>query len=174
MWDTIHRMREAGNCFITGHTAAMKGATTRCRGAPIVGVGTKDQYVTPKFAKAGDKIIITKGRPLKRPVFSPPPAQVIEKKFGKELLARKAEGIFLQMSVWKTVLLPPRLACGRTCHAMHDATEWRHLGPLYEMGHASRCGVRVEKRKNRRRRWELEESAISRIDPYASISEERW
>jgi hydrogenase maturation factor len=54
---------------------------------------------------------------------------------------------------------------------MHDATECGIWGALYEMGYASRCGVRVEKEKIVVEDGVKEICAYLGIDPYASISE---
>ena len=63
VWDTIHQQCvKLGIAVITGHTARYEGCHyPMVGGATIVGVGELDEYVTPRFCKAGDKMIITKG-----------------------------------------------------------------------------------------------------------------
>jgi len=55
-------MRKNGINIITGHTARYSDCHyPMVGGATIIGIGGLDEYVTPKLARAGDKIIITKG-----------------------------------------------------------------------------------------------------------------
>ncbi|MDP2917293.1 MAG: AIR synthase related protein, partial [Dehalococcoidia bacterium] len=63
MWDTMHRECERlGINVITGHTARYENCHyPMVGGATMLGIGELDEYVTPKFARAGDQIIITKG-----------------------------------------------------------------------------------------------------------------
>src|SRR3990170_5134464 len=63
MWDTMHRECEKlGIAVVTGHTARYENCHyPMVGGATVVGVGEKDEYVTPRFARAGDRIVITKG-----------------------------------------------------------------------------------------------------------------
>ena len=63
MWNTMHQECERlGISVICGHTARYENCHyPMVGGATIVGVGEKDEYVTPSMARAGDKIIITKG-----------------------------------------------------------------------------------------------------------------
>jgi hydrogenase expression/formation protein HypE len=174
MWDTIHKeCLRLGIAIITGHTARYEGCNyPMVGGATIVGVGTKDEYVTPKFARPGDKIIITKGPAIEATgIFAAALPGLIEKEFGKAF-AEKAAGIFYKMSVVEDGLTAITVGVrDNGVTAMHDATECGIWGALYEMGHASRCGVRVEKEKIVVEDGVKEICAYLGIDPYASISE---
>jgi hydrogenase expression/formation protein HypE len=174
MWDTIHKeCVKLGLSIITGHTAKYEGCHyPMVGGATIVGVGTKDQYITPKFAKPGDKLIITKGPAIEATgIFAAALPGLIEKEFGKAF-AKKAESIFYKMSVVEDGLAAITVGVrDNGVTAMHDATECGIWGALYEMGHASNCGVRVEKEKIVVEDGVLEICAYLGIDPYASISE---
>ncbi len=174
MWDVIHQeCVKMGITIITGHTARY----TDCHypmvgGATLVGVGGLDEYVTPKLAKPGDKIIITKGPAIEASgIFATMFPQLLEEKFGAQF-SRKAQSIFYKMSVVEdgiTAIGVGRRDNGVT--AMHDATECGVWGGLYEIGQSSALGVRVEKDKIVVEDCVPEICRYFGIDPYASISE---
>jgi hydrogenase maturation factor len=141
-------------------------------GATIIGVGGLDEYVTPRLAKAGDKIIITKGPAIEASgIFATMLPKLIEEKFGREF-SRKAQDIFYKMSVVEdgmTAVAVGRRDQGVT--AMHDATECGIWGGLYEIGQSSGCGVRVEQEKIVLEEGVSEICKLFDIDPYSSISE---
>jgi len=174
MWDTIHReCKKMGINIITGHTARYEN----CRypmvgGATVIGVGRLDEYVTPKFAKAGDKIIITKGPAIEAVgIFAAALPNIIEQKFGHEFI-KKAEKIFYKMSVVEDGMTAVSVGVrDKGVTAMHDATECGIWGALYELGQASGLGIRVEKDKIVVEDGVMEICDLLGIDPYASISE---
>ncbi len=174
LWDTIHKeCVKLGISIITGHTARYDNCHyPMVGGATIIGVGSKDEYVTPKFAAVGDKIIITKGPAIEAcGIFGAALPKLMEKEFGAEF-AKKAENIFYKMSVVEDGLTAASVGIrddGVT--AMHDATECGIWGALYEIGHASKLGVHVEKEKIVIEDGVLEICAYLGIDPYSSISE---
>jgi len=63
-------------------------------GATVIGIGPKDRYVTPDMARIGDIVILTKGRPSKRPACSPSPFRArggtVREKAARE--ARRSSG----------------------------------------------------------------------------------
>lgn len=174
MWETIHRECEKmGIAVITGHTARYENCHyPMVGGATIVGVGELDEYVTPRLAKAGDKIIITKGPAIEATgIFSAMFPALIQKEFGAGF-SDKAQQIFYKMSVVEDALTA--VSVGRRENgvtAMHDATECGIWGALYEIAQAAGLGVRIEKERI------VVEDGVSEIcryfciDPYASISE---
>ena len=173
-WDIIHRECEKlGIAVITGHTARYEGCHyPMVGGATMVGVGELDEYVTPRFCKAGDKIIITKGPAIEATgIFAAMLPGVIEEKYGKDL-RKKAEQVFYQMSVVEDAMTAVSVGVRENgVTAMHDATECGIWGGLFELAQAANLGVRVEKEK-----IVVEESVpdvcrLFGIDPYASISE---
>ena len=173
-WDVIHRECEKlGIAVITGHTARYEGCHyPMVGGATMVGVGELGEYVTPRFCKAGDKIIITKGPAIEATgIFAAMLPGVIEEKYGKDL-RKKAEQVFYQMSVVVDALTAESVGVRENgVTAMHDATECGIWGGLFELAQAANLGVRVEKEK-----IVVEESVpdvcrLFGIDPYASISE---
>lgn len=174
MWDTMHQeCKKLGIAVITGHTARYENCHyPMVGGATVIGVGEKDEYVTPKMAKAGDKIIITKGPAIEASgIFATMFPKLLEKEFGQEF-SKKAELIFYKMSVVKDAMTAVKVGVRENgVAALHDATECGIWGALYEVAQASKLGVRVEKEKIVVEDGIKEICNYFGIDPYASISE---
>jgi hydrogenase expression/formation protein HypE len=174
MWTTMHRECEKlGITVITGHTARYENCHyPMVGGATITGVGELDEYVTPRFARAGDRIIITKGPAIEATgIMVTMFPGLIEKQFGKAFNER-AQKVFYQMSVVEDAMTAVSVGIrDNGVAAMHDATECGIWGGLYELGQASGLGVRVEKEKIVVTDCVTEICSYFGIDPYASISE---
>ena len=174
MWDVIHReCVKYGINIITGHTARYSDCHyPMVGGATIIGIGEMDEYVTPKLAKVGDKIIVTKGPAIEASgIFAAMFPELLEKKFGSEF-NQKAQNIFYKMSVVEDALTA--VSVGRRENgvtAMHDATECGVWGGLWEIGQSSGLGVRIEQDKIVMEECVPEICDYFKIDPYASISE---
>jgi hydrogenase expression/formation protein HypE len=174
MWDTMHRECEKlGINIITGHT----GRYENCHypmvgGGTIIGVGELDEYVTPRFARPGDKVIITKGPAIEAVgIFAACFAGELEEKFGREF-RQKAESIFYKMTTVEDALTAVTVGVRDDgISAMHDATECGIWGGLYELAAAAGLGVRVELEKIVVEDTVIEICNHFNIDPYASISE---
>jgi hydrogenase expression/formation protein HypE len=173
-WDVIHKECEKmGIAIVTGHTARYENCNyPMVGGATVIGIGELDEYVNPKFCKAGDKIIITKGPAIEATgIFAAMYPKVIEKKYGKEL-SKKAEQVFYKMSVVEDALTAVSVGVRENgVTAMHDATECGVWGGLYEVAQASALGARIEKEKIVIEEGVTEVCELFGIDPYASISE---
>jgi hydrogenase expression/formation protein HypE len=174
VWDVIHRECEKlGIAVITGHTARYENCHyPMVGGATLVGVGELDEYVTPKFCKAGDKIIITKGPAIEATgIFTAMFPKIIEKEFGAEF-NKKVQGVFYKMSVVEDALTAVGVGVRENgVAAMHDATECGVWGGLYEMAQAAGLGARIEKGKIIVEEGVDQVCRFFGIDPYASISE---
>jgi hydrogenase maturation factor len=174
MWDTMHRECEKlGITVVTGHTARYENCHyPMVGGATVIGVGGKNEYVTPRLASAGDKIIITKGPAIEATgIFAAMFPKLIEQEFG-HAFSRKAEKIFYKMSVVEDAMTA--ISVGVREHgvtAMHDATECGIWGGLHEFAQAAGLGVRVEKESIVVEPCISEICSYFGIDPYASISE---
>ena len=174
VWETMHQQCERmGVSVICGHTARYENCHyPMVGGATMVGVGDKDEYVTPKMARAGDKIIITKGPAIEATgIFATMFPQLIEKEFGRDF-SQRAQQIFYKMSVVEDAMTTVSVGIrddGVT--AMHDATECGIWGGLYEVAQAAGLGVRVEKEQIVVEDCITEICSYFSIDPYASISE---
>ena len=174
MWKTIDReCKSMGISIITGHTARYDNCHyPMVGGATITGVGELDEYVSPKFAKEGDKIIITKGPAIEASgIFAAMFPGYIKEKLGAAL-ADKAQNIFYKMSVVEDALTAISVGVrDNGVTSMHDATECGIWGALYEVAQAARLGVTIEKEKIVVEDGVPEICRLFGIDPYASISE---
>ena len=174
MWDTMHRECERlGINVITGHTARYENCHyPMVGGATMLGIGELDEYVTPKFARAGDQIIITKGPAIEASgIFATMFPQIIEKEFGLSF-SQKAQQIFYKMSVVEDAMTAISIGVRENgVTAMHDATECGVWGGLFEIAQAAGLGTRVEKERIVVEECVPEICRYFGIDPYASISE---
>jgi hydrogenase expression/formation protein HypE len=174
VWEVIHRECEKmGIAVITGHTARYENCHyPMVGGATLIGVGDLDEYVTPKFCKAGDKLIITKGPAIEATgIFTAMFPKIIEEEFGAAF-NKKVQGIFYKMSVVDDALTAVSVGVRENgVTAMHDATECGVWGGLYEIAQAAGLGARIEKEKIVVEEGVPEVCRFFGIDPYASISE---
>ncbi len=174
MWDTMHQeCKRLGISVICGHTARYENCHyPMVGGATVVGIGEKDEYVTPRLARAGDKIIITKGPAIEATgIFATMFPQLIESQFGYDF-SQKAQQIFHQMSVVEDAMTAISIGVRENgVAAMHDATECGVWGGLYELAQAAGLGVKVEKERIVVEDCVEEISSLFGIDPYAAISE---
>ena len=174
VWDTMHReCKRLGISVICGHTARYENCHfPMVGGATIVGIGEKNEYVTPKLATAGDKIIITKGPAIEATgIFATMFPQLIEKKFGHDF-SHRAQKIFYKMSVVEDAMTAIGVGVRENgVTAMHDATECGVWGGLYELAQAAGLEVRIEKEHIVVEDCVEEMCSFFGIDPYASISE---
>jgi hydrogenase maturation factor len=174
MWTVMHQQCEQmGINVITGHTARYENCQyPMVGGATLSGVGDIDEYVTPRFAKAGDKIIITKGPAIEASgIFATMFPKLLEGKFGSDF-TKRAENIFYKMSVVEDATTAITVGVrDNGISSMHDATECGVWGGLYELAQAAGLGARIEKDKIVVEDCVLEICQFFGIDPYAAISE---
>jgi len=174
MWDTMHRECEKlGVSIVSGHTARYENCHyPMVGGATIIGVGELDEYVTPRFARVGDKIIITKGPAIEASgIFATMFPGHLEKEFGKDF-SQKAQQIFYKMSVVDDAQIAAGIGVrDNGVSAMHDATECGVWGGLYEIAQAAGLGARIQKESIVIEECVPEICRYFGIDPFASISE---
>lgn len=174
VWDTMHRECERlGIAVICGHTARYENCHyPMVGGATMVGIGDRDEYVTPGMARAGDKIIITKGPAVEATgILATMFPQLITERFGHDF-AERAGQIFYQMSVVEDAMAAVAVGVREDgVSAMHDATECGVWGGLYELAQAAGLGVRVQKERIVVEDGVKEICGFWGIDPYAAISE---
>lgn len=174
IWGVIHRECEKyGVAIVTGHTARYEGCNyPMVGGATVIAVGPEDAYVTPRLARPGDALIITKGPAIETTgLFAAALPEMIEAKLGADF-RRRAENIFWQMSVVEDARIAVAQGVrekGVTC--MHDATECGIYGALWEIAEASGLGLLVERDRIVTQPECLEFCAALEIDPYVCISE---
>jgi hydrogenase maturation factor len=174
VWDTMHRECEKlGISIVCGHTARYDNCHyPMVGGATVLGVGEKNEYVTPRMAKCGDKIIITKGPAIEATgIFATMFPGLIEKEFGASF-SQRAQEIFYKMSVVEDAMAAISVGVrDNGVTAMHDATECGIWGGLYEIAQAANMGARVDKERIVVEDCVMEICQYFSIDPYAAISE---
>ncbi|HJX70094.1 MAG TPA: AIR synthase family protein [Dehalococcoidia bacterium] len=174
VWETIHQeCQRLGISIVCGHTARYENCHyPMVGGATVLSVGEKDEYVTPKMARAGDKIIITKGPAIEATgIFATMFPKLIEREYGPSF-SKRAQQIFYKMSVVEDAMIAVSTGVReKGVTAMHDATECGIWGGLFEIAQAADLGVRVEKEQIVIEDCITEICRYFGIDPYSSISE---
>jgi len=174
MWKTMHmECQRLGISIVCGHTARYENCHyPMVGGATVLGIGKKDEYVTPNMARAGDLIIITKGPAIEATgIFATMFPKLIEGIFGSSF-SRQAQQIFYKMSVVEDAMTAVGVGVRESgVTSMHDATECGIWGGLFEIAQAADLGVRVEKERIVIEDCVTEICKYFDIDPYASISE---
>jgi len=174
VWKTIHaECRRYGVAIVTGHTARYENCGyPMVGGATVIAEGGLADYVSPRFCRPGDRIIVTKGPAVEASgIFATMFPDRIAAKYGPAF-ARRAEKLFYQMSVVEDALAVVGVGTrSKGITAMHDATECGLWGGLYEMAQAGGFGVRVEKKRIPVLPCVTEICSMFGIDPYKSISE---
>jgi hydrogenase maturation factor len=174
LWTTMHRVcAELGIAIIAGHTARYEGCHyPMVGGAAVMAIGPADRYVTPKMARVGDLVVVTKGAAIEAAgLFAVSFPERIAAAYGREF-ADRAQELFWQMSVVADALTAVSIGVrddGVT--AMHDATECGVYGGLVEVAEASGVGLRIEQERIILREDVAKICQLFGMDPYAAISE---
>jgi hydrogenase maturation factor len=174
LWDAFHRAcEELGIAVVTGHTARYDGCEwPMVGGATCLALGPADAYVTPRMARPGDDVVVTKGAAIEATaLFAATFPDRLAAGVGAEVVGA-ADALFERMTVVPEARLASRF--GLRDHgvtSMHDATEGGVLGGLFEVAVASGTGVRIDRDAIP---VPPEVRAVCDhvgIDPYTSISE---
>ncbi|MFB3853747.1 MAG: AIR synthase family protein [Vicinamibacterales bacterium] len=174
LWGTIHaECDRIGMSIVTGHTGRYEGCEyPMLGGATVMCIGHRDKYVTPRMARPGDKILVTKGAAIEASgLFAVTYPDRVAARYG-EAAARRAEEIFWQMSVVDDALVAAAVGVREAgVTAMHDATECGVWGGLAEIAQASGVGMIVDKGAIIVQDAVRQVCDLFGIDPYTSISE---
>ncbi|MFO7675220.1 MAG: AIR synthase family protein [bacterium] len=174
VWKVIHReCRRYGVNIVTGHTARYDNCNwPMVGGATAIAEGSLGEYVSPRFARPGDRIIVTKGPAVEAAgIFATMFPKTLARRFGPAF-AKRAEKLFYRMSVVEDALAAVSVGVrAKGITSLHDATECGVWGGLYELAQAGGFGVRVEKERIPVLACVPEICALFGIDPYKSISE---
>jgi hydrogenase expression/formation protein HypE len=174
LWAVVHReCDKIGMAIITGHTGRYEGCEyPMIGGATVIAIGPEDRYVTPKMARTGDTVLITKGAAIEAAgLFAVTFPQRVAERYG-EKTAREAEEIFWQMSVVEDALTAVEVGVRENgVTSMHDATECGVWGGLFEVAQASGVGMAIDKEKIIVQDPVRKVCDLFGIDPYTSISE---
>lgn len=165
--------KELGVAIVAGHTGSYPGAGfTVIGGGTMFGLGTREGYVDPSMARAGDAVVMTKGAAIEATAtlaasFPRHTSALVGRGF-----ARRARDLVRSCSTVRDARSAAALGLGASgVTSMHDATEGGVLGGLEEMAGASGNSIKIEKE---RILLSDEVAAVCRafnIDPLSALSE---
>ena len=142
MWQIGDACRELGITLIGGHTEVTHGLAHPIVTGSLLGEVARDRLVTPRGARPGDRLLLTKGVPIEG-------TAILATEFGDRLqgLLSPEELAAAREFVDKpgiSVVPDARIACsaGRVT-AMHDPTEGGIHAALWELSRASGHRLRV-------------------------------
>jgi hydrogenase expression/formation protein HypE len=174
VWNTIDaESKKMEMAIVCGHTARYENCHyPMVGGATVLAVGDIDRYVSPRFARKGDQVIITKGPAIEAAgIFATMFPRYIARNYGEEF-ANTAQDLFYKMSVVHDALTAVRIGVRDDgISAMHDATECGIWGGIYEIAQAAGVGVRIDKSRIVADDRACRICNLFKIDPYKSISE---
>ncbi len=174
VWNVIHKeCLKYGTAVVTGHTARYTGTDyPMVGGATFMAVGSKDKYLTPKFAQEGDYVVITKGAAIEAVgIFANTFKNYIKEKLGEDIFT-KAENLFYKMSTVDDALNAVKIGVREDgVTSLHDATECGVIGGVYEVAQASNKGIIIYKDKIPVLPEVKAVCDLFDMDPYISISE---
>lgn len=168
--DSIHTTAlDLGMTIVGGHTGYYPAVTVpTIGGITVFSFAREGEYVTPKGARVGDAVIVTKGPAVETVgILATLYEEELSRTFTPSFIER-AKGYMEKMSVVVDALTA--MEAGGV-HGMHDATEGGVLGGLFEVANASQVGMWIEES---RFIWTEEIEGICRyfqIDPLLSIAE---
>lgn len=167
-WRQLHEeCRNLGIAVVGGHTGVAPGIGYPLNGGCTVwGFGTEEELTPASAARAGDRLVITKGPAIEATaILALQAGESLEKSIGTEMAAA-AKKMFYDMTV-----VPDATVCRGYARAMHDATEGGLLGGVYEMAEASGIGVAVYEKAIVVSEPTRRVCSHFRIDPLIAISE---
>lgn len=173
-WAALHRECERlGIAIVAGHTGRYGGGDgTVIGGGTILGIGSNDKYLEPRFAQPGDRLIVTKGAMIATTgLLARAFPETVRSAFGKAFL-RTAQELLHHYSVIGDARAA--LSVGRRdegVSALHDATEGGVLGALYELATAAERGATVELERIPIAKETAEIAELFGVDPTISLSE---
>ncbi len=174
IWSVMDReAKRYGVAVVAGHTARYGGCNyPMVGGAVAVALGPKDKYVSPRFIRPGDAIVVTKGPAVEATgIFAAMFPKFISRRLGDDV-AERAQRLFYQMSVVDDALAAVSVGVrDEGVSAMHDATECGLWGGLFELLEAAGLGATIEKQKIPLNPVVEAVCGLFGIDPFASISE---
>jgi hydrogenase expression/formation protein HypE len=170
LWETFDReAREMDVSVVTGHTARYAGCNyPMVGGATAVSVGDPEELVRPDGARAGDRVVVTKGPAIEATgLLSIQFEELMAESMDADDIAA-AQDRFYDMSPVEDALTA---AAAGPVTAMHDATECGVYGGLYEVARAGGVGIEVERDRIPVQPGVLAACEFFGIDPWSSISE---
>jgi hydrogenase maturation factor len=169
MADLLQACEPLGISLVGGHTEVTYGLPRPLMVCTLVGEVSRYCLVTPSGARAGDRLLLTKGVPIEATAILAREAPAALEAFLSPAEIKRAENFLYDPGI--SVVRDARLALASgEVHAMHDPTEGGLLGALWELAQASGKRLQVDLSA-------VPIPALARricsslaIDPYAAIS----
>jgi hydrogenase expression/formation protein HypE len=144
--NSIHKTaKDLEIAIVGGHTGFYPGfASPTVGGITVFSIADKGNYVTPKGARPGNDVVLTKGPAIEAVgILSVLREEELIEKYSTSVV-KKAQKLSGKMSVVKDALTAMETG-GVT--AMHDATEGGVIGGLFEVANASGVGMEIDETK---------------------------
>ena len=139
MEDLDRSAKKLGVAIIGGHTEITVGLDRPIVLGTMLGETTKDKLISAANARAGDRIILTKGLAIEgTSIIAGEREEELKKEFGVKFV-EEAKGFLWKISVVKDAMIASSIGV----HAMHDPTEGGVANSLHEIADASNLGFRV-------------------------------
>ena len=149
IWNDLQRALDSIDCELCGgHTEVTVGLDRPIMVGHMLGEVSEDRLVDKDSARAGDRVLLTKGVPVEgTAIIALEKADLLESVFSEEEVERAR--VFLE-DPGISVLKEAMAACeAGGVHAMHDPTEGGVATGLWELAHATGLGMHVRKDKIR-------------------------
>ncbi|OPJ64634.1 AIR synthase family protein [Clostridium oryzae] len=153
--------------IVGGHTGYY-GAVTMPTIGGITVWGVKDSFISPRGAKPGDDVIMTKGAAIEAAALLAYELDSILTEKVPEKLVKRAKDRFKEISVVKDAEVVNSIG---GVHAMHDATEGGLFRGIWEIAQASGTGMSIDKDKILLPEDIKEVCAFFGLNPFEIISE---
>lgn len=137
---------EIGISLVGGHTEITFGLPRPVVAGTMLGEVEREKLVTPKGARPGDALILTKGIPLEAvAIMARQRREDLTRVFGQERVERAANFLY---EPGISVVRDAQIACDAAAvHAMHDPTEGGLATAVHELSQATGLGVCIEAQK---------------------------
>jgi len=136
--------KELGIAVVGGHSEVTPGIHRPILVATTIGEAEKARFVSSSGARAGDRIIVTKGAAIEgTAILSTEFAEFLQTRVDR-IVVQRAQKFIKMISVVKDALTAVEVG---GVHAMHDATEGGIAGGLQEIAWASNVGIVAHEEK---------------------------
>lgn len=170
MGDECERL---GIAIIGGHTGKYPGCDfTIVGGGVLMGISSKEGYLTPAMARDGDKVLMTKGAAIETTaVLARAFPVTVREKIGERLWRRASDYLHLCSTVDDAITAASVGLKSEGVTSMHDATEGGVLGGLYELALSCGLSIIVEAKKIQISEESASICVLFGLDPLVTLSE---
>jgi len=137
--------RNLGVAVVGGHTEITAGLGRPIAVGTMIGEVARDQLITPRGARTGDRVLLTKGVPIEA-------TALLAREFAARLRGalseseiRRAQDYLFDPGIGVTADAREAISAGRVT-AMHDPTEGGIVTALWELAEASQKTLKVDPR----------------------------